>query len=116
MPTIEENLLRLQDAKVFSVHDAKKGFYHVKLDKEGSLLTTFWIPFGRYRWLRMLFGIASAREEYQLRQQEVLEELNGIEVIADDILVMGRGKTHSEAVKDHDRNILALLERVEIET
>ena len=24
---------------------------------------------------------------------------------------MGRGKTHSEAVKDHDRNILALLER-----
>ena len=59
----------------------------------------------------MPFEIASAPEEYQSRQQEVLEGLHGIEVIADNILVMGRGKTHSEAVKDHDRNIPALLER-----
>ena len=92
MPTIEEILLRLQDAK--------EGFYHLKLDKESSLLTTFWTPFGRYRWLGMPFGIASAPEEYQRRQQEVLEGLNGTEVLADDILMMGRGKTHSEAVKD----------------
>ena len=111
MPTIEEILPRLQDAKIFSVLDAKEGFYHIKLDKESSLLTTFWTPFGRYRWLRMPFGIASAPEEYQRRQQEVLEGLDGIEVIADDILVMGRGKTQEEAVKDHDRNIRALLDR-----
>jgi hypothetical protein len=47
MPTIEE---------VFSVADAKNGFCQVKLDEASSYLTTFWTPFGRYRWLRMPFG------------------------------------------------------------
>ena len=74
MPTIEEILPRLQDTKVFSVLDVKEEFYHIKLDMESSLLTTFWTPFGRYRWLRMPFGITSAPEEYQCRQQEVLKD------------------------------------------
>ena len=111
MPTIDEMLPRLQNAKIFSVLDAKEGFYHIKLDKQSSMLTTFWTPFGRYRWLRMPFGISSAPEEYQRRQQEILEGLKGVEVIADDILVIGSGITDSDAVKDHDRNLKALLQR-----
>ena len=111
MPTIDEMLPRLQNAKIFSVLDAKEGFYHIKLDKQSSKLTTFWTPFGRYRWLRMPFGISSAPEEYQRRQQEILEGLKGVEVIADDILVIGSGTTDSDTVKDHDRNLKALLQR-----
>ena len=48
MPTIEEVLPCLRKAKVYSVLDAKDGFYHVKLDTPRSYLTTFWSPFGRY--------------------------------------------------------------------
>ena len=52
LPTIEDIL-----PKVFSVRDAQQGFWKIQLDELSSFLTTFWTPFGRYRWLRMPFGI-----------------------------------------------------------
>ena len=42
MPTIEEILPSL--AKVFSDMDAKNGYWQVRLDEDGSYLTTFWTP------------------------------------------------------------------------
>ena len=111
MPTVEEVLPKLAKAKVFTVLDAKDGVHQVKLDKESSLLTTFWTPFGWYRYLRMPQGISSAPEEYQRRQNEALSCLNGVEVIADDILCYGSGETIEDALADHDSNLLSLLDR-----
>jgi len=65
IPNIEDILPKLAKAKVFSVLDAKNGFWQVELDEPSSYLTCFWTPFGRYRWLKMPFGISSAPEEYQ---------------------------------------------------
>ena len=48
MPTIEEIATHLHGAKVFTVLDAKNGFWHVKLDEESSYLTIFHTTFGRY--------------------------------------------------------------------
>ena len=111
IPNIEDILPKLAKAKVFSVLDAKNGFWQIELDDPSSYLTCFWTPFGRYRWLRMPFGISSAPEEYQRRQHEVIEGLNGVECIADDLLVYGSGDNYEEAVKDHDENLKALLLR-----
>ena len=111
MPTVDEVLPNLAKAKLFSVLDAKDGFFQIKLDAESTKLTTFWTPFGKYCFLRCPFGISSAPEEYQRRQQEVLEGLEGIDVIADDIICFGSGDTVAEAELDHDRNIEALLQR-----
>ena len=115
LPIIEDVLPCLGKAKIFSVLDAKNGFWQVKLDKESSYLTTFNTPFGRYRWKRMPFGISSAPEEYQRRMHEALRNLKGVMVIADDILVIGEGKNDEEAVTDHDRNLEALLQRCQRE-
>ena len=49
LPTIEEVATRLSGAKVFSVLDAKCGFWQVQLDEKSSYLTTMNTPFGRYR-------------------------------------------------------------------
>ena len=40
-PTIEDILPQLSKAKVFSVLDAKEGFWQARLDEESSYLTTF---------------------------------------------------------------------------
>ena len=73
MPAVEEILPHLSNEKVFSILDAKDGFWQVKLDEESSYLTTFWTPFGRYCWPRMPFGISTAPEEFQRRQHELFE-------------------------------------------
>ena len=93
LPTIDDLLPQLSISKVFSVVDAWYGFWYVHLDEESSYLTTFNTPFGRYRWLRMPYGITSAPEEYQRRQYQAIKDLPGVKSIIDDILIYGEGTT-----------------------
>ncbi|XP_014673998.1 PREDICTED: uncharacterized protein LOC106814214 [Priapulus caudatus] len=50
LPTVEDVLPNMSGVKVFSLFDAKNGFWHVAMDEDSSYLTTFHTPFGRYRW------------------------------------------------------------------
>ena len=111
LPTIEDVATRLHGAKVFTVLDVRKGFWHVELEEESSFLTAFNTPFGRYRWKRMPFGICSAPEVFQRRIHELIQGLRGVEVVADDFVVVGFGDTLQAAVKDHDRNLEEFLQR-----
>ena len=111
IPTIDEILPDLREARVFNVFNVRNGFWHVELDEESSLLTTFITPFGRYRWLRMQFGLTSAPEEFQRRQHRVIENLPGVVEIHDDIVVIGNGTTREEAQRDHDVKVHALMRR-----
>ena len=45
LPTIEDIATHLHGAKVFSVLDVRKGFWHVELEEDSSFLTTFNTPF-----------------------------------------------------------------------
>lgn len=106
MPTLEELSPDLSKARIFSSFDAKDGFYQVSLDGESRKLTTFWTPLGRYRYLRMPFGITLAPEVFESKLQECLADLPGVKVIRDDILVVGCGDTDSEALVNHDQNVI----------
>jgi transposase InsO family protein len=97
IPTVEEVVASLAGTTVFSVIDAKAGFMQIKLDYESSLLTTFNTPIGRFRWLRLPFGIKSAPEIYQRIMDTMLEGIEGAKAIMDDILVAGKSP------EDHDR-------------
>ena len=108
LPIIEEILPELAEARVFTKVGLKDGFLQVELDPESSKLTTFQTPWGRYRWLRLPFGIAPAPENFQQKLDQNLEGLRGVYKIADDILITGQG---SEPEKDHDSNLLRLLQR-----
>jgi len=99
LPTIEELTIRLGKAKVFTVLDASNGFWQVPLDEKSSKLTCFNTPFGRYRWLRMPFGLNSAPEVWQRRMHEIIEGLPGTEVIFDDFLIIYRGDITEQAVQ-----------------
>jgi len=111
LPTIEEVTTRLAGAKKFTVCDAKDGFHQIQLDEESSFLTTFNTPFGRYRWTRLPFGISSAPEVWQRRMHEFVEGLEGVEVIADDFLIVGSGNADEEVNATLDRNERAFLKK-----
>ena len=111
MPTLDDVLYKLPKARIFSLVDAREAFLQCKLDRESSLLTTFWTPWGRKRWLKLPFGISVSPEVYQRKQHELLASLDGVEPIADDILIVGCGDSNDEANRDHDTKLLALMER-----
>jgi len=111
MTTLDDILPRLTKAKVFSVLDAKDGFHQVKLTEESSFLTTHWTVNGRYRYLRMPFGISSAPEEFQRRLHEIVDGLDGVASIADDLLIYGCGETIDEAMEDHNNVLRSLCQR-----
>ena len=111
MPTTEEVVSRLHGAKVCRSLDVSNGFWRIVLDEESSFCTTFNTPFGRYRWKRMPFGIRSTPEVFQRKMHELIEGLRGVEVIADDSVVVGYGELWQSAIKDHDRNLLSFLQR-----
>ena len=65
------------------------GFWHVLLDFRSSLLTTFNTLWGKYRWLRMPFGLKVSGDVFQERLDRVLRLIPGVLGIADDIVVHG---------------------------
>ena len=50
------------------------------------------------------FGIASAPKEYQ-------GCIRGVQGVAVDLLCVGKGKTLGQVMTDHDKNLIALLDR-----
>lgn len=85
--------------------------FGVKLDEESSHLTTFHTPFCRYCWCRMPFGVNSAPEVFLRRMHELTEGLSCTEVVADDFVVAGFGDTLEEAFHNHNKNLVAFLQR-----
>ena len=111
LPLIEDVLPELEGVKVFSKIDLKEGYLRIELDEESSMLTTFQTPWGRWRYLRMPFGIKPASEHFQHKFDQCIEGLSGVYADADDALATGSGETYEEAVKNHDMNMLVLLKR-----
>ena len=58
----------------------------------------------------MPFGISPAPEEFERNLQQKLTDSEGVEVIRDDIIVMGFGETQEQAIRNHDENMIKLLE------
>jgi len=95
-------LPELSKTRVFTVCDVR----NVQLDDPSSYLTTFAMSLGRYRWSSMPMGISPAPEDFQRLLNQALEGLQGIHIIADDVLITGE-----MAYKDHDRKLRLFLDR-----
>lgn len=105
MPTIEEVVSRLPQAAVFSTLDATCGYWQIPVDEKSSKLLTFDTPYGHFRFRRLPFGISSASEVFQRTMNQLFGDIEGCEIIVDDILVWGRDEM------EHDERLLKVLER-----
>ncbi|CAB3252665.1 unnamed protein product [Arctia plantaginis] len=108
LPTFEEIVTKLAGSKYFSTLDAKQGFWQVKLHKDSTDLCTFNTAFGRYKFLRMPYGISSASEIFHKRLYEHLDDIEGVILFVDDILIMGPTK------EIHDQRLRTVLKRCEV--
>nr|XP_034840382.1 uncharacterized protein LOC117996432 [Maniola hyperantus] len=104
LPTLDEMASNLSGAKYFSKCDAKNGFWMIRLDESSSKLCTFSTPYGRYRFLRMPFGINCAPEIFHNEMDKIFK-MEGVEVFIDDILIWGRTK------EEHDIRLKEVMKR-----
>ena len=92
----------MKGAKVFSKLDANQAFYQIPLDEESSKLCTVGTPFGRYKFLRLPYGVKCAPEVFNERFRNIFDIPN-VAVYIDDILIWGKSKT------DHDNTLKEVL-------
>ena len=102
--TIDDILPKLAKSKYKTLNNATLGYWHVVIDLASSLLTTFNMPWGKFRWLRLPFGLNISSDFFQERLDRVLRLLDGVHGIANDIF------THGETEIQHDGQLLTLLE------
>ena len=95
----------LADAYIMTVSDCKKGYWHQKLDEASSLLTTFNIKIGRFRYTVMSFGATVAGDVFQCKLDQCFRMIKHVIVIADDIMIVGKQQNH----RDHDVALTTLL-------
>jgi hypothetical protein len=76
--------------KHFAVFNALKGYHQVELDEESRALTTFMTPFGRYRYLRLPFGLNSAGEEFMLWYGRAVDDSVQGRRITEDTVLLGQ--------------------------
>ncbi|KAG1651704.1 Transposon Ty3-I Gag-Pol polyprotein [Nymphon striatum] len=81
-PTGLEIIQRLKNSsKWFAKLDAIFGYFQIPLEEESSLLTTFLIPQGRFRYTRAPMGLNASGDEWCYRSDLALENLSGKSVL-----------------------------------
>ena len=102
---IEEMYAKLKGAKVFSTIDLKSGYHHIALGKSSRAKTAFVMPFGKYEFLMVPFGLAQAPAYFQLLMNKVLKGLKFTMMYLDDIIIFSQDESqhleHLEIVFSH---------------
>ena len=106
LKTVNDILSDITEAKIFSKLDAKSGFWHIQLEEKSSFYTTLNTPQGRYRFIKMPYGITSGSEVFQHAMEHLLEGYP-CKVIVDDIIVYGK------TMEEHDANLEKVMQRLQ---
>ena len=104
-PRVNDVYAKLAGSVIYSTLDAQSGFHQIALDEESSRLTTFLTPFGKYRYKRLPFGITSAPEFFHKTMVDMFDDLDGVEIYMDDILI------HAPSQELHDKRLREVLKR-----
>ena len=107
VPTVEETLQEISEAKVFSKLDLNMAFHEIELHPDSRDVTTFAAPDGLYRYKRLFFGVNMATEKFQQLIWQILKDCPGAYNLHDDVRVVGRDH------KEHDENLDRVMRKFE---
>lgn len=102
LPIIEDIIDRLGTANIFSILDAKSGYYQVAIDDRDIPKTAFTWKNNKYEFLRMPFGLCNAPLTFQRIMDKIVEDEENVMVYLDDIILK------SNSLEEHKE----LLERI----
>ena len=105
IPTLPQILDNIGHASVLSKIDLTSGFHQIPVDQQSRDLTTFLSPKGKYRFVRMPFGLKNAPSHFQRTMERVLEPVSDCAAVyIDDIIIFSNSRddhiTHLSRVFD----------------
>ena len=105
-PTIDDFIIDLNGAAVFSKLDLRSGYHQLELDEKSRQITTFSTRVGNRRYKRVFFGINCASELFQNAIAQVIDGIPGARNISDETIVFGSTQC------EHDRSLELVLQRL----
>ena len=96
---------KLKGAKFFLTIDLRSGYYHIGKDPRAK--TAFVMPFGKYKFLQVPFGLAQAPAFFQHLMNKVLDNCPFAMTYLDDII------NFSDTEEEHLAHIKEIFKRLE---
>ena len=107
LPKTDEMYAKLKGAKFFSTIDLRSGYYYIALGKDSRAKTAFVMPFGKYKFLQVPFGLAQAPAFFQHLMNKVLDNCLFAMTYLDDIIIF------SDMEQEHLAHIEEIFKRLE---
>ena len=107
LPKIDKMYAKLKGAKFFSTIDLRSGYYHIALGQDSRVKTAFVMPFGKYKFLQVPFGLAQAPAFFQHLMNKVLDNCPFAMTYLDDIIIF------SDMEEEHLAHIEEIFRRLE---
>lgn len=100
LPSIEDVLGKVSNAKVFSKIDLQNAFLQIPLDDDSKPFTTINTSEGLYSFNYLPFGIASSPGIFQSYLCQVLSDIEHIVIYQDDVLIMTSDTSEHDIILD----------------
>ena len=107
LPKIDEMYAKLKGAKFFSTIDLRSGYYHIALGKDSRAKTAFVMPFGKYEFLQVPFGLAQVPAFFQHLMNKVLDNCSFAMTYLDDIIIFSDTEEHLAHIEEIFRRLEA---------
>ncbi len=107
IPTVDDISFKLNGATHFSRLDRSQAYHQLELDEASRYITTFSTHLGLFRYKRLNYGTHASAELFQYTLATQLQGLEGVQNIANDIIVYGT------SLEEQDRNLENFLKRLE---
>ncbi|KAH9131876.1 hypothetical protein AeRB84_021591 [Aphanomyces euteiches] len=107
LPKISTILQSLQPFVCVSTLDGNMGYHQIPIANSSQSQLAFVLPFVKYTFKRLPFGLSTAPDEYQARMNTLLGDLSYVHVYLDDILVIT-----TTSIEDHVEQLSTVFERI----
>ena len=106
MPKVKDIFSKLNGSKYFTTLDLRAGYHHIPLDKSSIPKTAFNLPFGKYEYVKVPFGLAQAPAYFQELMTSILKDFNFAIAYLDDIIIF------SKTLEEHLSHIRMVFEKL----
>ena len=90
MPKVEDIFSKLNGATYFTTLDLRAGYHHIPLDTPSIPKTAFNLPFGKFEYVKVSFGLAPAPAYFQELMTGILKDFPFAIAYLDDIIIFSK--------------------------